>query len=346
MMRYDTRNCPPEPEPIRLTAGKMTAKLFAGMRYVWACCYNEANYGWGYDYKFYHINRNIYLVDACDKKITKKLQKVFPIIDAWKDRRLLDGEPWKVFTPDACLRVYEHKDIFDHAPLMKKERNIELMQDEAWYIICALSPVKDIQPLEINKHVFEHWEYVAKQTGKPCIYVGNENERYILGEPGKRNILIFGINPSTATYEKYDRTINRVRRILQEHPTYDGWLMVNLHPQVTPYPENLVEYGQWHDNNLDVLHEVWFDFRPEAIWCAWGGHIAEQSKSFLFHALFEIYEMFRDTRPWLYYGTLTKDGHPRHPLQRDPKHASPMQEFSRFDVETYLLRHGYGRNRF
>ena len=155
-MCYDTRNCPPEPEPIRLTAGEMTAKLFAGMRYVWACCYNEANYGWGYDYKFYHINRNIYLVDACDKKITKKLQKVFPIIDAWKDRRLLDGEPWKVFTPDACLRVYEHKDIFDHAPLMKKERNIELMQDEAWYIICALSPVKDIQPLEINKHVFEH----------------------------------------------------------------------------------------------------------------------------------------------------------------------------------------------
>ena len=80
MMHYDPRNCPPKPEPIRLTAGEMTAKLFAGMRYVWACCYNEANYGWGYDYKFYHINRNIYLVDACDKKITKNCRRFFPLL--------------------------------------------------------------------------------------------------------------------------------------------------------------------------------------------------------------------------------------------------------------------------
>lgn len=30
------------------------------------------------------------------------------------------------------------------------------------------------------------------------LYIGDNKERYLLGQPGRNNILIFGVNPSTA----------------------------------------------------------------------------------------------------------------------------------------------------
>ena len=46
------------------------------------------------------------------------------------------------------------------------------------------------------------------------IYLGDDKARYILGEPGKRNILVFGINPSTACpgEENIDPTIRKIRK--------------------------------------------------------------------------------------------------------------------------------------
>ena len=127
------------PEPIYLTADEITPKLFAGMRYVWICGYNAANYGGSYYYEFYHINRNIYLVDATNKGMMSKLRKVFPVIDAWQDNTLLKNTPWKVFTPDACLCIYVHKDIFSNmTPKQRKNDHIP-MNDEAWSIICRLN---------------------------------------------------------------------------------------------------------------------------------------------------------------------------------------------------------------
>lgn len=127
------------PEPIYLTADEITPKLFAGMRYVWICGYDSANYGCSYYYEFYHINLNIYLVDATDKKMMSKLRKVFPVIDTWQDNTLLKNTPWKVFTPDACLCIYVHKDIFSNmTPKQRKNDHIP-MNDEAWSIICRLN---------------------------------------------------------------------------------------------------------------------------------------------------------------------------------------------------------------
>ena len=61
------------------------------------------------------------------------------------------------------------------------------------------------------------------------IYLGNEKERYVLGQPGDKNILVFGVNPSTAVAGKDDPTIRKVRSISQ-HDGFDGWIMVNLYP--------------------------------------------------------------------------------------------------------------------
>lgn len=72
------------------------------------------------------------------------------------------------------------------------------------------------------------------------IYIGDDEERYILGQPGNRNLLIFGINPSTASPgdNNIDPTIRKVRKIA-ENDGFDGWIMVNIYPQRATDPKDL-----------------------------------------------------------------------------------------------------------
>lgn len=318
------------PEPIRLKPGQITKSLFDGMRYIWVCGYDSASHGGDHYYECYHMDRNIYLLDAADKRVEEKLRKVF---DGRKDASLDGNKKWQVFTPDACLCVYVHKDILGR--LADRLSGYVPMRDEAWKIICELSLFKEAQPMEINSQVYEHWkDYTSEETGRPCVYIGNQSERYVLGEPGENNILIFGINPSTATPQKYDPTIKRVLSILEENKQYDGWLMVNLHPQVTPRPDALKQNKKWHENNLKVIREAVSSSHPNAVWCAWGANISKHGNSFLYSNLRDIFDLLRELKSWVHYGEITKDGHPRHPL-----YAPANQEFKQFPIEEYLSRH-------
>ena len=86
------------------------------------------------------------------------------------------------------------------------------------------------------------------------IYLGDENERYVLGQPGIRNMLVFGVNPSTAVPGKDDPTIRKVRKITSA-AEYDGWIMANLYPQIALHPEDLHKKADRKllSKNLDVL---------------------------------------------------------------------------------------------
>lgn len=61
------------------------------------------------------------------------------------------------------------------------------------------------------------------------LYIGDNKVRYALGEPGKRNIICVGVNPSTADFVKDDPTIEQVKRTASQN-NYDGWIMLNLYP--------------------------------------------------------------------------------------------------------------------
>ena len=81
-------------------------------------------------------------------------------------------------------------------------------------------------------------DYQHDREGIPAgwIYLGNDYEWYVLGQPGERNILVSGVNPSTAKPGDDDPTIRSVRRIA-ENKGCDGWIMMNLHPQRPPIPK-------------------------------------------------------------------------------------------------------------
>jgi len=139
-----------------------------------------------------------------------------------------------------------------------------------------------------------------------------------------------GVNPSTAKPGDDDPTIRSVRRIA-ENKGYDGWIMMNLHPQRTPHPEEMEDNPIWSENNPMVVKAVMREFHTHAVWCAWGNMIDMTGKGFLYDALFAVYEVLGDCVKWYSYGNLTKGGNPRHPL-----YLPLTDEFQKFDVRGYL----------
>lgn len=146
------------------------------------------------------------------------------------------------------------------------------------------------------------------------IYIGDEHERYVLGQPGRYNLLVFGVNPSIAVAGKDDPTIRKVRSIA-EHEGFDGWIMVNLYPLVSTDPDGLPEEAdpQLVKNNLDVIEAVAKSYYIGRIWAAWGDII--EKRFYLGDGLYDIQEkLYCIDAEWYCRGARTKKGNPRHPL--------------------------------
>ena len=62
--------------------------------------------------------------------------------------------------------------------------------------------------------------------------------RFLLGMKGKRNIVVVGVNPSTATIENLDSTSKRIDNYCIRH-NFDGWILINLYPQIDKDVEKL-----------------------------------------------------------------------------------------------------------
>jgi len=120
-------------------------------------------------------------------------------------------------------------------------------------------PLKDkevsITPMKITTEMLEelrNYEVARPEIPAGWAYLGaDENERYVLGEPKKHNILVFGVNPSTAKPGNDDPTIRKIRKVIEKRKNGNGWLMMNLYPQRTPYPKMLENNGITKTNIID-----------------------------------------------------------------------------------------------
>jgi len=148
--------------------------------------------------------------------------------------------------------------------------------------------------------------------------------RYALGTKGDKTLYCFGINPSTATPESYDPTINRVSSIARKSG-YDSFVMLNIYPLRATDPAELPQSPSWihHNQNIEVISDLIKD--GSTIWAAWGDLIEcrpwliECRKTILW-----IIGMYKKDIHWVKMGELTKKGHPRHPLYLK------YQEFSKY----------------
>lgn len=67
--------------------------------------------------------------------------------------------------------------------------------------------------------------------------------RYLLEKKGKKELIVLGLNPSTADSVEPDRTMRRVMHYAEQE-NFDGFAMINLYPQRATKPENLKKIQQ------------------------------------------------------------------------------------------------------
>lgn len=169
--------------------------------------------------------------------------------------------------------------------------------------------------------LFDKWVYKHN---------ADNSARFVLGEQGDKSLVCIGVNPSTATPDKLDATLRRVRKF-SERLGFDGWLMLNLYPQRAKDPDALhaEQDGALSWDQMTAVHEA-CSLAPESytVWAAWG--VLIEKRDYLKVGL-EFYAGYFSKSRWISLGDVTKAGHPRHPLYL-PGNA-PANDF---DVKEYL----------
>ena len=154
--------------------------------------------------------------------------------------------------------------------------------------------------------------------------------RYVLGKYTARPLIVFGINPSTATAEKNDNTIGIIERIAQIR-NCDGYLMFNLYPlRATKINTDFPEVC---DDNICKLNYQYINERitkGAEIVAAWGTHISD--RAYFVSALKEINAIVKQRGAKWVCLSRTKYGHPHHPTRL----AYDKMTFEEFNVDDYL----------
>ena len=172
-------------------------------------------------------------------------------------------------------------------------------------------------------------EIAFKEKPLPILYeISKTNTaRYLLGEPGKKNLLVFGVNPSTATDEKYDQTIKLIKGY-SSRIGFDGWIMANLYPQRATHPcdlhpESKFKYS-YHSSNLAYIDWTIKNFNVNSIWCAWGNSI--ECRNYLKNCLNDIFDLPGMNGLKYFSIGLTYKMHPKHPLRM--RYSTRLKKFT------------------
>ena len=144
---------------------------------------------------------------------------------------------------------------------------------------------------------------------------GNNN-RYALGqifEENGRTLICFGINPSTASPEQLDNTINKVIKIARFNG-YSNWIMLNIYPQRATNPDDLHKIADETiiKRNLEIISQTLETFNQSDILFAYGNLIYK--RLYLRPCLEQISELLKSKSKIIKVIKLTKEGNPVHPL--------------------------------
>lgn len=175
-----------------------------------------------------------------------------------------------------------------------------------------------------------------------CHPENNPNLRYLLAKKGKYNLLVVGLNPSTADAEKLDPTTRNIDAIAGNNG-YDGWVLVNLYPlrRSKPADLELIENTEIFWYNLHLIKYLLDrdQFRIKDAWLAWGDEIDTAKRPYLKQAAGYLYKslLLHDLN---YYSIgRTRRANPRHPSPQSINcHVGQLEEIQllKFDFKHYV----------
>ena len=170
--------------------------------------------------------------------------------------------------------------------------------------------------------------YIQKWLYVPPFY---SEYRYILGTRGKNPLICIGINPSTAEPDNLDNTLKSVERIALGNG-FDSFIMFNVYAQRATNPDTMERTCNvlLHKENLEAFRYVLSISEKPAIWAAWGAII--EKRKYLSACVRDMLEVGEEYgASWYCAGSITKKGHPHHPL-----YLRKDEKIKPFDVSTYL----------
>lgn len=158
------------------------------------------------------------------------------------------------------------------------------------------------------------------------------NTRFLLGEKGKRNLVVVGVNPSIATIEKLDQTSKRIKKYSEIHE-YDGWIIINLYPQISTNVDLMhkEKNNELVKLNLEYIESVLKE-KDIILVAAWGEAI--EWRKYLKDCYKDIDLIAKKYNHQWNYFELTKYSHPCHPLYR-------RKDFKFYQTYTKLLDLNY-----
>lgn len=115
-------------------------------------------------------------------------------------------------------------------------------------------------------------KWLKNYSNTDWIYKNNSDNsaRFVLGVKGQKPLIVFGINPSTASDKIPDHTLIRVEK-LAYIKKYDSWIMLNLYPYRATDIKNLVSFDiNLHNDNLTHIKQILDRFPNATILAAWG----------------------------------------------------------------------------
>lgn len=146
---------------------------------------------------------------------------------------------------------------------------------------------------------------------KPDVYIGDNKLRFALGNSGKSVLFCISINPSDASNQCSDPTMNSLINVSRKLG-YDGCIMVNPAPYRSSNPKDLpMETDENVENNLRIIENLFSDYSGSTILCGWGNYLNDGVKWFA-DSLYRIIEMAREKDMKLVYIRKTSIGNPSH----------------------------------
>lgn len=167
------------------------------------------------------------------------------------------------------------------------------------------------------------------------IYSTNTNNsvRYYLGTNGKSPLIFCGLNPSTATSEKADQTISKVKTFAKNFG-YDSFIMINLYPKRSTKPSELpIKFeDELITRNIAKVSKLLNTYNRLDMLACWGNKI--EVRDYLKICASQIFSSLGPKfRSFFQLGPLTQMGHPHHPSR-----ITYDVKLNRFDFKAYILK--------
>ena len=147
-----------------------------------------------------------------------------------------------------------------------------------------------------------------------CCPINDRRKRFLYGRKGNSELLVIGLNPSTANESSMDPTSKNIESIASQNG-FDGWWIINLYPGRYSKPKYLPKKPNkiYLKENLKIINKIIKneDFKIKNVLLCWGNNVNRHD--YLKNQMDIILKILKESNFSFSCIGITKLGNPLHP---------------------------------